>query len=434
MVTKGTVQLSAPARNITPQGPAATVQAPAAAADGSMRFLAKQPIMTAARKTIGYELLFRATWENRFSGDGESASNSIVDWAVTHGFESLVGETKPFVNCTRALLVSRCATLLPKGTVLEILENVEADEEVLEACRYYRSQGFALALDDYDFREQWEPLLDIVQYVKIDFSQSTPEDRKGIIKRLKPRGMHFVAERIEDADQLKAAVAEGFDFFQGYFFMKPVMTARRGPGKSIHQLQLLAEICKQDLNLESFLRILRSEPSICYRVLRYVNSAAVSSRRTITDLRHAVMLIGEDESRRIVRTALAAELTGGSGIEAMERCVQRARFCELLATDLNSPREELYLMGMLSAVLPLLEMDVKDAAANLPLREEVIAALTDPATEEAHAQALSLAVAYERGDWGTMIESCHRLGIAEDDVAAKHYAAEQWTSAVVHHL
>jgi len=146
------------------------------------------------------------------------------------------------------------------------------------------------------------------------------------------------------------------------------------------------------------------------------------------------MLIGEDESRRIVRTALAAELTGGSGIEAMERCVQRARFCELLATDLNSPREELYLMGMLSAVLPMLEMDVKDAAANLPLREEVIAALTDPATEEAHAQALSLAVAYERGDWGSMIASCNRLGIAEDDVAAKHYAAEQWTSAVVHHL
>ncbi len=414
-----------------PQTPPVPLEA---AIDTSMRFLARQPIMSANRHTFGYELLFRNSWENRFSGEGESASSSIVDWAITHGFDSLVGPARPFVNCTRSLLLSRCAELLPKNTVLEILETIEVDEQLLQACRRYRDLGFTLALDDYDFREQWEPLLDLVHYIKVDFSQTSSEDRRRLIARLKGRGIRFLAERIETAEDLQLAVSEGFELFQGYFFMKPIMTARRAPGRSIHQIQLLAEIGKQNLDLNALLRILRAEPAICYRLLRYVNSVSMAVHSTITDIRRAVLLIGTEESRRIIRTALAAELARGSCTEAMERCVQRARFCELLADCLGTPSEELYLMGMLSAVMPLLDLDPKEVVANLPLRPEVLNALLAPDTDEPHAHALTLAIAYEHGDWDAFTQYCQQLCLGEAEIADKHISAVQWTADIMHHI
>jgi len=390
--------------------------------------------MTAARKTIGYELLYRAGWENRFSGDCDAASNSIVDWAITQGFDSLIGDTPAFVNCTRSLLLNRSAALLPQGTILEILETVDADDEVLEACRYYRNNGFSLALDDFDFRVELEPFFDLVQYIKIDFSQTLAEDRRDLIARLKPRGIRFIAERIEDSEQLQTAVAEGFDFFQGYFFMRPVVTARSNPGNSLQHLKLLAEICKPRLDFDVFLRLIRAEPALCYRLLRYVNSAAIASRCIVSDLRHAVMLIGEDQCRRIIRTALAAELTQGSCSDAMERCMQRARFCELLAEEVHGSSEEFYLMGMFSAVLPLLNLEIAEIARHLPLSSNVIAALITPNNNNDHAQVLALTMAYEHGNWARMAESCNHLGMHGRRVAAMHHEAAQWAALMVQNI
>lgn len=399
-----------------------------------MRFLAKQPIMTANRKTVGYELLFRASWENRFSGDGDAASRSILDWAMTHGFKTLVGDARPFVNCTRSIFDDGSVALLPRETVLEILETITPDDNFYRECQHMRRAGFELALDDYDFHEHWDPYLELVQYIKIDITQTTPEQRTSLIRKMRGRKTRFLAERIEDENDLKMAAAEGFHLYQGYFFMKPVMTARRSPGKSVHHLQLLGEVSKPHLDMDHLLRLLRSEPALCYRLLRYINAASMGMRQTVTDLRRALILIGEEPARQIIRTALAAEITGGGNKEVLERCVERARFCELLAPDLKEHGEELYLMGMLSAVLPLLELDPSDISAHLPLRPEILAALANPESQEEHALALSVALACERGDWNRLSESCLRLGLAEDAIALKRQAASSWTSQMVQNV
>src|ERR1700761_7593805 len=120
------------------------------------RFVARQPILDRVKKTFGYELLFRTGWENRFCADGEVASRHMIDNVVSYGMDSLVGDGIPFVNCTRDLLVKRLPTLLPRYTVLEILEDVTVDEELIAACRELHGLGYRLALDDFDFSENWE--------------------------------------------------------------------------------------------------------------------------------------------------------------------------------------------------------------------------------------------------------------------------------------
>ena len=105
------------------------------------RFVALQPIVQRSRETFGYELLFRASWENRFSSDGDVASQHMVDNVVAFGMDSLVGDRIPFLNCTRDILVRGIPTLLPKNTVLEVLETLDVDEPLLAACRSLRAMG-----------------------------------------------------------------------------------------------------------------------------------------------------------------------------------------------------------------------------------------------------------------------------------------------------
>jgi c-di-GMP-related signal transduction protein len=111
------------------------------------RYFARQPILGRQKEVFGYEFLFRSGIENRSSistpTESEFATRLMVDNSVLYDFESLAGRGKAFLNCTRHALTSGFVTLLPaRSTVLEILEDIEPDNEVLEACRRLRAQGY----------------------------------------------------------------------------------------------------------------------------------------------------------------------------------------------------------------------------------------------------------------------------------------------------
>ena len=93
--------------------------------EGFDRFVARQPILDVRQVTYGYELLFRSGWSNYFSGDTDHASRATVDNALSFGLKSIVGKALPFVNCSREMILNELPLLLPKGTVLEVLETAE---------------------------------------------------------------------------------------------------------------------------------------------------------------------------------------------------------------------------------------------------------------------------------------------------------------------
>ena len=54
------------------------------------RFIARQPIFDRQQKVAGYELLFRQTEENRYTGtDPDLASQKVMDMAVLVGVNVL---------------------------------------------------------------------------------------------------------------------------------------------------------------------------------------------------------------------------------------------------------------------------------------------------------------------------------------------------------
>jgi c-di-GMP-related signal transduction protein len=148
------------------------------------RFLARQPIFTWRRVVYGYELLFRSGLDNFFSHtDGDAASASTADTMMPFGIDRLTEGKRAFLNCTREFLLRDYAMLLPQDrVVIEVLESVKLDKELIAACRRLKAQGYLLALDDFKDSPEWEPLISIADFIKVDLLATPPEEQSRLGK------------------------------------------------------------------------------------------------------------------------------------------------------------------------------------------------------------------------------------------------------------
>ena len=81
-------------------------------------------------------------------------------------------------------------------------ETVGVDEPLLKACSSAKSKGYRIALDDHDFDNQWEPVIPMINMVKIDIQeQGLALGEK--IKYFKEQGVPLLAERVETREEFE---------------------------------------------------------------------------------------------------------------------------------------------------------------------------------------------------------------------------------------
>lgn len=393
-----------------------------------MHFLGRQPILDVDLKLYGHELLYRSGRENAFSGEPEHATRSVIDDALL--LANPDSKEKMFFNCTRKSLVSGLVTLLPPAdTVLEILENVDPDDELMESCRSLKSLGYSFALDDFASEESKRPFLEIADYIKIDYLASDKAARESIRAMAAGRKIKFIAEKVETEPVVEEAWKEGCTFFQGYFFCKPLMiTPRAIPQNQIVYMRLLAELTRQPSDIAEIELLAKSEPSICYRLLRLVNSALYAVPSPISSIRSAVMMVGDDEFRKLVTVALANIASSPRSKSATRVALTRAKFCEFLAPVLNESASTLYLLGMLSLMDVILTMPMRQVIDMLPLHKTIKSALLGQ--RSSLTIALDLVRARESGGWleTTSIQESINL---RGDIASRLYTdAIRWADTV----
>ena len=272
------------------------------------RYLGRQAILDQKMDLYGYELLFRAGRVNAFTGDGEDATNQTIDSCLS--MIACSSSKKLFVNCTRNALVTMSVKLLPSRTVvLEILENVTPDAELVRACKVLKRSGFHFALDDFCANGNNGELLELADYVKVDFRTTDPATRQEIYKIFRNKKVTFLAEKVETLADVRMAQGEGNTLFQGYFHSRPEIIAE-AQISTIHSvyLQLFAALAKSPMNDRQVEGLLLMEPSLCYRLLRVANSAAYGFRHRISTIQAALHVVGEDAFRRLVTVVLASNL------------------------------------------------------------------------------------------------------------------------------
>jgi c-di-GMP-related signal transduction protein len=398
------------------------------------RYIARQPIFDEKLNVVAYELLFRSDLDNYCkSTDTTQASTSVIsDSLSTFEFGQLTDGKRAFINVGRESLLSGVASLLPPDHVaIELLESVEADDAVVDACRRLVGDGYRIALDDYVDRPEMRPLLDLAHYVKIDVL-ATPEDAlPALVARLHRQApkVRLLAEKVETREVFARCARLGFSLYQGYFFARPTIVAGSEiPGAKLNYLRLLREIAESTYDIGRVEQILKADVAISYKLLRYVNSAAFGVRNRVSSLREAIVLLGQSNIRKLAALWAMAGLGKDAPQELLSISVTRARFCEEFAavTGMAPNQSELFLLGMFSVIDVMVGRSMTDIVAQLPVSEEVRAGLAD-ATGPLR-PVLDCVIAYERGDWATVEAFAAAHGIDADTIPALYVDALAITS------
>jgi EAL and modified HD-GYP domain-containing signal transduction protein len=373
--------------------------------ESCVRYVARQPILNLEGRAKGYELLFREGCMPGFTGDGEQATRTMLDNLLLFDLQRLTGGEAAFINCTAETLTSGLAEMSSsETTVLELLETIRPTPELVRSCSSLKAKGYRLALDDFEWQRGVEPLVEMADFIKVDFVQSDASKRRKIMDRLRGYGARLIAEKVETQSDFEQAKREGFELFQGYFFCRPeLLTSRVLPSNVVVHMQLMQALQCEEMDFKEMAGLLKRDPAITYRLLRMVNAAGFGMRREICSVEMALISVGERRFRNLAMVAIAAGLCPSHAWEVLRMALVRARFCELSATGAGYNPTEQYLVGLLSLLPAMMQTRMEDALANICLREEIRCTLLGECNEESWL--LRWMESQERGEW----KECDRI-------------------------
>jgi EAL and modified HD-GYP domain-containing signal transduction protein len=376
--------------------------------------MVRQPIFDASMKVFAYDLFFRAGVESFFQeyNNDEATSSLISNSFFSTGIGNITGGNRAVINFTRKILLQDYAHVLPSDKlVVEINDDIRPDSELLDSLSKLKEEGYTIALTRFDVSALKDPLVDLASMIKIDFKKSTPIKQQFFARRLMPLGIKLVADGIESYEEYHAAKQKGYSLFQGGFFCKPtVVEGARIPESKLSKMRLLHEVNQADLDFQHATEIIKHDVALSYKLLRYTNSAYFGLQHQVTNIKQALLILGQKNLRKWASLMTVASLGDDKPSALLVTAIVRARLCELLAERLRmKPRgDDLFLMGMLSTIDALLDRPMEEAIEEISLASDVKDALLGE--QGTLRNILDLVLAHEVGEWDRFEE----LGLALD--------------------
>lgn len=376
-------------------------------------FIARQPILNKHRRLFAYELLYRGM-ANDGEWCGEKATASLLSASfLTEGIKSISGSKPCFINFTADLLLRNVPATFPSSkVVVEILEGTEPTPEILRACAGLRAAGYTIALDDFIYDRQLEPLVALADIVKIDFRLLDEDAIRRTQRRLSRFPVELLAEKVETYDEFRLAHRLGFKYFQGYFFSRPeVFRIQELAAIKASLIALLAEVSRSDTSMARIEVVVGTDVALSYKLLKYINSAYFYRLSTIETIHHAIVYLGEKEIRRFLLLVIISEIATDKPGELVRLALTRARFCLLLAQEssLSTMADELFLLGLFSLLDAMLDVPMAAVVGRLPLQQALKSALLDRSGPLA--PFLEAITAIEQDDAAGCLRALKELGI-----------------------
>ena len=394
------------------------------------RYFARLPILDRYERVYGYELLSRPgegdIWPPLNRGPaGESAPGGAP------GLESIdeISEgARVFIPCSLQALRGGLAEGLPRDrVVLEIPATAEPDEEVMAACRRLKDAGFLIALEDFQGAQQ-EPLAEVAHIIKLDVTAFTDRAQWLLLRKYRPRGALFIAKKVEKRAQFQAAVQQGYAYFQGQFFClpHPYSASEVTPTKLVYLLVLRA-VTKPEINMPEVADLIKHDLALSYKLLRFLNSARFAFRSQIKSIRHALLLLGQNEIRKWVGLISVAALGEGAPPVLVNMALIRAAFCESLAPLVGAAKRQsdYFFLGLLSCIDVLMGRPMRLVLAELPIVSDVCAALVGE--QNPLRNVLQAAISYEQGNWEEFSQLAKTLALKEEALCELYLQALRWS-------
>jgi EAL and modified HD-GYP domain-containing signal transduction protein len=349
-------------------------------------FLVREPLLDPQQRVVGYEL----SWQQSQDADAVRASStpaleSLLAFVAAQVLGGDDGQTWLlldkilFLEAVPAMLsVDALHRMPPQYTVLSLPAATLANPDTLQAVQALRAGGVGILLRHFSRAPAGLRLSSLASYVEVRFSGANVATQARAYAALKQSGLTMVARPVDNWADFDACAALGLNAFVGKLHLTPrPSTSARGMNPAQAIIMQLMQMVKQNADVVQLEAVLKRDPTLSYKLLRFINSAGFGAGREVQSIRQALVLLGYSPLHRWLTLLLATASTTGYSPVLLETAVVRGRLAELLAQDAlgKSEAEQVFVAGMFSLLDRLLGMSMEEVLGSIQLPDEVIEAL-----------------------------------------------------------
>jgi EAL and modified HD-GYP domain-containing signal transduction protein len=225
----------------------------------------------------------------------------------------------------------------------------------------------------------------------------------------------------------------GFEYFQGYYFARPVILS----GKKISPSQLsvlhLLDLLNSDASSQEIERSVKHDALITLNLLRLVNTPAVGARQRINSVGHALMVLGRRQLQRWLQILLYVKNGGTQEFTSplLQLATTRGKTMELMIEHLR-PGQRVsadigFTVGVMSLMDALFSIQMRDVLDSVNVLDEVRAALLHRSGD--YGSMLSMIEHIERGQDGRVLaQMLHQLALKPAELYSIQLAAIDWVT------
>ncbi|MDD2864916.1 MAG: HDOD domain-containing protein [Methylococcales bacterium] len=393
--------------------------------------IGRQQILDRNLNIFAYELLFRGqSLDLNDREEATQATNQIItDAIIEMGINNIVDEHRAFINFTTQNILEKTPLSLPKDRiVIEVLENVKIDLRVINNLREMSQQGYLIALDDFVFTEEWKPLVEFADIIKLDVLEMGEAKVRDVIAQLAPYKLKLLAEKVETHHEYEYLRELGCEYFQGFFFSKPNLVAGKRMGvNQLAAVRLLTTINSPNVEFDALAKVISEDVGLSYKLLHYINSAFFSIPTKIQSINQAIAYLGMTELKRWINILMLSSLSDKPMV-VMQNALIRGKMCELLAKLIGQKTENFFLIGMLSSLDSILDISIEEALEQLPLEEDISGAILE--RKGLGGEALNCVLGYERWETGAITFG----NVDQAKIGEAYIESINWATKVMSHV
>lgn len=396
-------------------------------------FIARQPILDINKEVFGYELFFRDGKNNCYpSVERDAATTKLIAKNYqTLNLDDISCSKKSFINFQPETLMSGLPSSLdPENVVVELVAD-KSNSSLLDMCKHVKNMGYKIALEDSSLEPSWNEYLPFIDMLKVNTNHENLDFLTKNVNRFIDANVQLIADKVETQDNFSIFRDMGFDYFQGFFFARPVTVSNKNlPTSKLTLVELMGASSSESFDLESVNSVIEHDVGLSYMLLRFINNPTINKRYKITSLRHALNYMGEVEIKKFIALLALANLSDDKPLELLHLSLVRAKFCDLLGIEKNigSNPPTAFLVGLFSMLDALLDQQMETLIEKLPLVDEVKEALCGGQNELS--VYLMLVRALESGNWLKVIRISKMLEIDQKLIHSLFNEAILWGNGV----
>ncbi len=308
----------------------------------------------------------------------QAASGRTQDMSALYGEMSRdwpVHSHTILLSAPQAVLDEQILEVAPNPNVwIEVPAELTVTPEVQQLLAALHRKGFPLILRG---RTPLPLPPSLVPAFKMSIIHVDDDRRLHGAEKVSPSGVRrsigYAQDGVTSIELMERCFSTGAHAVLGWP-MEDAITYRDRPSSApdymaIMQLIAMADRGEDPPRMEA---VIRRDPAIAYRLLRYINSVGFGLTVQVQSFRHAIMMLGYQKLKRWLALLLATSSKDANMRPVMLASFRRGLFLEeLIGTDDDSMRDEIFILGVFSLLDKLMKKPFDELFGTLAVPESV---------------------------------------------------------------